>query len=255
MQSIFRFFSIILVTLVAFNANSGVIVNGTRIIFKEAESDTSVRLTNTGSETILMQIWVDDGQENSSPQNAKSPFVVLPPIFTMASGAGKTIRLVAQEDILELPKNQESVFWFNALEVPTIKSEHKQQNILQIGFKTRLKIFYRPTSLTDKAAYEAPTKMTWSAISESGNHKLVLDNPTPFFISFSEFIYSDGTDNFVSVNGGMVSPFSKLTLPMVAEAEKSKSVGNSVLSIYRINDYGSREQFTSSSGQALKKAD
>ncbi len=48
-----------------------------------------------------------------------------------------------------LPKDRESVFWFNVLEVPPKPDAATvaNQSLLQLAFRTRIKLFYRPEAL------------------------------------------------------------------------------------------------------------
>lgn len=62
-----------------------------------------------------------------------------------------------------LPKDRESVFWFNVLEVPPKPDAATvaNQSLLQLAFRTRIKLFYRPEALKGNPS-EAPLALKWS---------------------------------------------------------------------------------------------
>lgn len=86
-----------------------------------------------------------------------------------------------------LPSDRESIFWFNVLEVPPKANKNENsaaQNTLQLAFRTRIKLFYRPQGLGDLAG-EAPAKLTWRMKHEQGKSVVTVNNPTPYFVSFN----------------------------------------------------------------------
>lgn len=50
-----------------------------------------------------------------------------------------------------LPKDRESLFLFNILEIPSINSDN--ENHLQIAVKSKLKLFYRTSELSRNLEY------------------------------------------------------------------------------------------------------
>ncbi len=59
----------------------------------------------------------------------------------------KTIKLMYNRQCSA--KDRESVFWFNVLEVPPKPDAAKatNQSLLQLAFRTRIKLFYRPKGI------------------------------------------------------------------------------------------------------------
>ncbi len=85
-----------------------------------------------------------------------------------------------------LPKDRESVFWFNVLEVPPKPDADKvaNQSLLQLAFRTRIKLFYRPEGLNGLPS-DAPAALKWSWATSAGKTALRVANPTPYHVSFS----------------------------------------------------------------------
>ncbi|NWE37301.1 fimbrial biogenesis chaperone, partial [Pseudomonas gingeri] len=105
-----------------------------------------------------MQSWIDDGDTDAKPQDAKAPFLLTPPIFRLDEKKGQTIRIIFTG--ANLPSDRESIFWFNALEIPALP-EDKSKNYLQIALRNRLKLFYRPSNLLISLE-QAVKKVIWS---------------------------------------------------------------------------------------------
>ncbi|HFL9103167.1 TPA: molecular chaperone, partial [Escherichia coli] len=110
----------------------------------------------------------------------------------------------------------------------------KDKNTLQFAMKARLKLFWRPASLDNSDALTAWEKLKFHK--EAG--KLIVKNPTPFYISFSDLTVSG--KNIVPTESKsepgallmMVGPFSeqRFSLPVGAGSIVEWSV---------ITDYGS----------------
>ncbi|MCX2202279.1 fimbria/pilus periplasmic chaperone [Pantoea agglomerans] len=125
-----------------------VVINGTRIILHEKDKESVMQLKNKGKIPYLLQLWMDNGKPESKPGEEKIPFLINPPVIRIDPGKGQAVRILATNP--DLPKNIESLFWFNMLEIPpepkntTLESNNK----LQMAFRTRIKLFYRPEGLT-----------------------------------------------------------------------------------------------------------
>ncbi|MDP0699616.1 fimbrial biogenesis chaperone, partial [Klebsiella pneumoniae] len=84
----------------------------------------------------LVQVWLDNGDPNELPENIKTPFSITPPIFKMSAGAGQNLRLTYLGD--SLPKDKESIFYLNVLEIPPENEDTASQNknTMQIAIRT-----------------------------------------------------------------------------------------------------------------------
>ncbi|NDJ56614.1 fimbria/pilus periplasmic chaperone [Enterobacteriaceae bacterium 4M9] len=159
-------------------------ISGTRIIFPSKNKEVGVRTTNKGNDPVLVQVWVDDGNTHSNVNQMRVPFIVTPPVYRVEPGKGQSLRLIYNG--LALPQDRESVFWFNLLEIPPKTGEIGDDGQkLELAFRTRIKIFYRPDSLKNSNIEQEFSKLSWS-ISDDPVHGrgIKVTNPTPFHFSF-----------------------------------------------------------------------
>ena len=58
-------------------------VDRTRLVFAANDIAQSLTLANDSVTPMLLQVWTDAGETASSPDNSRTPLVVLPPVFKM----------------------------------------------------------------------------------------------------------------------------------------------------------------------------
>lgn len=222
----------LIVVLWCSQATAGVVITGTRLVYPAGEREISVKLDNNGTAPSLVQSWVDSGNPTSSPTQSTAPFVLSPPVFRIDPSKGQTMRLMFSGAVL--PQDRESVFWLNVLEIPPKAPIATDANILQMAFRSRIKIFYRPESLVG-TPHQAIDLVRWKVVpTEGGNFALQAVNPSAFNVSLIELVLVDGGHR-ESSEDGMIGPGeTKLfavpgikTLPAAASVE-----------FKAINDYG-----------------
>ena len=195
-------------------AQAGVIIGGTRVVYDGGKKESSLSISNPDKVPYLVQSWIDAGEDNA----VKAPFVITPPLFRLDDGQKNILRIVRAGGAL--PEDKESLYWVNIKSIP---SAPKQDNTLQIAVKTRIKLIYRPRGL-EGTLNDAAQKVTWQ---RNGN-ALQVSNPSPYYLTFF-----DVKVNGVAVKDAtMVAPRSsaRFTLPS----------GNSggALTWKIINDFG-----------------
>ncbi|WP_114194432.1 fimbria/pilus periplasmic chaperone [Edaphovirga cremea] len=215
-----------LATVVLFSTSSlaSVVISGTRVIYPSDAREVSVKLSNVGSTPVLIQSWIDTGDSTAKPSAIRVPFVLTPPINRVEPSKGQTLRISYAGGAL--PMDKESVFWLNVLEVPAKNAAKADENTLQMAFRSRIKLFYRPAGLTGNAN-DAAKAVTWSA---KGN-TLQATNPTPYYVSFANVMV-----NSKKVDGLMVAPRGNQIFALPANA------GNKVSGEF-VNDYGAVNSF------------
>lgn len=223
-QNILRVAGLAVVALFSTHSLASIVINGTRVIYPSDLKEVSVRLDNTGNSPVLIQSWLDTGDINAKPAAIKVPFILSPPINRVEGGKGQTLRISYSGGAL--PMDKESVFWLNVLEVPAKKQAKPDENYLQMAFRSRIKVFYRPAGLAGNAN-DAAQSVTWSV---KGSN-LQAFNPTPYYVSFVSL-----TVNGKKIEGEMVAPRSALTLAIPANK------GNTVSGEF-VNDYGAINLF------------
>lgn len=188
-------------------AHASVVVEGTRVVYPQSEHEVTVKLTNIGEKPSLVQAWIDDGHANEQPDDAKVPFLLTPPVFRLDPHKGQSLRLIYTQD--PLPQDRESLYWLNVLDVPPMPSASEtSQNTLQLAFRTRIKLFFRPKGLNGSPD-DAPAKLTWKFVPKTGGgYVLEATNPTPYHVSFSHIEVESGTSHWVDDRGEMVDPIS-----------------------------------------------
>ncbi|MDX7988021.1 molecular chaperone [Xenorhabdus sp. 12] len=215
----FRVFIFIFICIFGINTSfAGVVIGGTRVIYISNQKEASISISNPETDiSYLIQSWVQDEHDET-----KTPFIITPPLFKLTSGNENILRIVKTGN--NLPEDRESLFWLNVKSIPsTTKSE---QNQLQITVKSRFKLFYRPAELAEGAA------TAYKALKfKTDGHKLIAENPTPYYVSFTELSAGNGTKNYEIKSPGMISPFGKLSWGV-----PSKSI--SQVTWKTINDFG-----------------
>lgn len=172
-----------IVLMSALTAHAGVVINSTRIIYPQNDKEVTVRLESKNQVPVLVQVWLDRGDEHSTPGLTDIPFVATPPIFRMEPGKQHVVRLAYTGEALA--PAQESLFWFNVLEVPSQPHGARHSNQLQLAFRTRIKLFLRPHNLP-YAVEAAPAKLQWRRVSGEHGQALEVFNPTPYHLTFEQ---------------------------------------------------------------------
>ncbi|WP_261644128.1 fimbria/pilus periplasmic chaperone [Erwinia mallotivora] len=212
------------------NGWAAMTISGTRIIFPGNEREVNVRTNNKSGNAALVQVWVDDGDANADVNAMKVPFMVTPPVYRVESGKGQSVRLIYNG--MALPQDRESVFWFNLLKVPPVVKNMENVDRLELAFRTRIKIFYRPKALSSSGTAEVD-KIQWEIL--SGGKGIKVTNPTPYYLSFDSINAQVGSKS-VTLSTDMIEPFGNKEL--ISE-NKSTITGLSEITFKLINDYGS----------------
>lgn len=243
-QSYFYYICILVISInVTFTSSveASIVLNNTRVIYKEQEGETTIKLSNVGKKPLLVQSWIDNGDVMKDPSLIKLPFILMPPLSRVNSGKGQTLRLIYTGG--GLPLDRESVFYLNVLEIPPKAESSTDKNIMQIALRTRVKIFFRPTNIKGDAL-DAHRNLTWKLVKRQGKWVLKCENMTPYHVSMSEISLLSNTESY-SVGSGMVAPYSNMEVNIDVSPDAIDSV------VYKVvNDYGAIKKY--SSGLAYK---
>jgi len=165
-------------------AQAGFTIAGTRVIYDEADGETTVRLQHIkGEKPVLLQVWLDDGDPQAKPGTQDLPFVLTPPVSRVDPGNAQVIRIMRIRN--DLPMDRESLFFFNALEVPPAAAAPTQpeENRLYLAMQARMKFFYRPKGLKPTPAQATDMLRFTLETAPDGQLQLHLRNPTPYHIT------------------------------------------------------------------------
>ncbi len=191
-----------LLIIVSTDATSAISMDRTRIIFDGENKSISINIKNNNSKLpYLAQGWI----ENDSGKKINSPFTILPPIQRVEPSNSTQIKIETLSDIVNLPQDRESLYYFNLREIPPKSST---PNTMQIALQTRVKLFYRPKNIESKK-----NNKTWYSnitLAKSGNNA-IINNPTPYYITVIKA--GNGTSSVKKdYTPVMISPFGNESL-------------------------------------------
>ncbi|MEJ0004879.1 MAG: fimbria/pilus periplasmic chaperone [Steroidobacteraceae bacterium] len=227
-------------------ATARVVVDGTRVVYPALRHEVTINIHNTSDAPSLVQAWLDAGDPHAKPGESKVPFVLTPPLFRLDPAKSQSLRLVYTHD--PLPQDRESLFWFNVLDIPPRAAINPDMpNQLDMAFKHRMKVFFRPASLAGSAA-DAPAQLTWKLLSKDG--KLIgiqASNPTPYHVSLAQ-VSATVAGQAIIAKADMVDPFATRSFDL-PDAHSAPS-GAVAIEYWFVNDFGGSASGTTSASSA-----
>lgn len=218
-----RIFSLSLLAFYAINAHASIVVNNTRVIYSAEKQNVGVRLQNVGKNPSLVQVWL----ENSKGETNNLPFTLTPPISRVDGKMSQTIRIRAIGDTL--PKDRESLFYFNLLDIPPKTSDGDTEHQLKSSVRSKFKFFYRPAKLPYPVT-QAYEKVTFHLAGQT----LTVKNPTPYYITYSYIGLLHDKQELADIdNADMIAPFSEQNYTVKKAVPQANQV-----EWFIINDYG-----------------
>ncbi|WP_448651178.1 fimbria/pilus periplasmic chaperone [Pseudomonas fluorescens] len=209
------------------SANAAIGLDRTRVIFDGGKDVTSVNITNNNTQLpYLAQGWIED----EAGQKITTPLIVLPPVQRVEPGKQSQVKVQALPAAKSLPQDRESVYYFNLREIPP---RSDKANTLQIALQTRIKLFYRPQSITPSQQDLSNPWQEKLTLTRQGEQYQV-NNPTPYFVTLVDARTTRDGKTVPGFEPLMVPPKGSLTLGPTAQA-----LGTSPYLAY-VNDYGGR---------------
>ena len=216
-----------------FQVQANVVISGTRLIYPAKEREITVKTTNMGKEPSMVQVWIDRGDPNSRADTANAPFLVTPPLVRIEPNKGQAFRVVFTG--AALPKDRESIFWFNLLDVPPLPKD-ADANVMQVAYRSRIKLFYRPEGLTGNPV-KAAESLAWSrGASGKSGVELQVRNNSPFYVSLANVALKSGSASFKDAEGKTLAPFS--TQNITLKGSGMLPAGQANVTYSWVNDYG-----------------
>ncbi|MES2251914.1 MAG: molecular chaperone [Pseudomonadota bacterium] len=214
--------AVLLALCLPWPAGAGITLSGTRVILGEKDREASIPVKNTSTSPYVVQTWIDAGEGQN-----KTPLLVTPPLSRLDPGMENILRIMRVAG--DLPADRESVFWLNVKEIP---ERSKEENVLQIAVRSRIKLFYRPARLAGRPE-EARTQLQWvvSPGPEGRGAVLRVANPSAYHVTFTALDINDGQQK---INADMVPPFGEASYPLTAV----KTPEAIRVSFTTLNDYG-----------------
>lgn len=209
------------------SALAAIALDRTRVIYDGEERSISLNISNENkTRPYLAQSWLEDEQG----KKIKSPLVALPPVQRLEPGQKSAIKIQSLPAAKSLPKDRESLFYFNLREIPP-RSE--KQNVLQIALQTRIKLFYRPTALRIDSRASTKPEQTRLILKKQDDQFIVV-NPTGYYVTL---INATSNINIQKENGFepiMVAPKQSAKINI-----KASVLGSNPVLTY-IDDFGGR---------------
>lgn len=214
-------------------AHASVVIEETRVIFPGQEREVTLKLSNKGTSPALVQTWFDKGDATAAPESIEVPFTMTPSLFRIDPNKGQTLRIIYTRE--PLAQDKETLFWLNVLEVPP-KVQEDDSNRLQLSFRTRIKLMFRPQGLPG-SAFESPAKVSWELVPAEGGKGFALraSNPTPYFVNLGLVELLVNGKHF-SAGADHVPPGGSRLFPVADLLERPGS--DAVVEYTSINDYG-----------------
>ncbi|OZY45629.1 fimbrial biogenesis chaperone [Pseudomonas lundensis] len=202
-----------------FPAQAGVMASRTRVIYEQGQTERSLMLANINPYPVVVQTWVNDGEDQQAPEKSTSPMIALPSVFRMQPGAVQGLRILYNGDAL--PKDRESVFWLNLYEIaPKSGATPAPEAAVALAMNTQMKIFYRPKNLPSTPD-EMPAKLTFTLEQQGEHWVLVLRNPTPYHASMASLRLVDRHQEMAvpQTLDMMAPPFGEKRYPMASGSQ------------------------------------
>ncbi|MFV0456470.1 MAG: molecular chaperone [Pseudomonas sp.] len=216
-------------------SKASVVITGTRIIYPSDAKEVTVQLTNQDNFPNIVQAWVDINNPDSMPETADAPFIINPTVSRISPGSGQSLRVIFTGS--DLPQDRESLFYLNVLQIPPRNIAKGDQNQMLLMLRNRLKLFYRPTTISGSPDV-LPEKLRFGLIRSGNGWHVTVENPTGYHASFGGATLNIGKHKW-QLKADMVPPLSTVEWRSSGFA-KPLPTGKPQLRAQLINDYGAR---------------
>lgn len=223
MKKLLSYICLAALGMTSLNVSAAIVLDRTRAVYPGGAKSISLNIKNENQKLpYLAQAWIEDAQG----QKISSPFVVLPPVQRVDANQKSIVRIASVPAIESLPKDRESIYYFNLREIPP-KSE--KSNVMQIAVQSKIKLFYRPEAILPERGAVWQDQVL---ITKQGK-ALKVNNPTPHYITYVGLGHPQGKERTTikGFSAFMVSPKSELTVTI------PETLGNEFVISY-VNDYG-----------------
>lgn len=188
--------------IIVFPSSASVVMTNTRVIYPSDAKERSVQLKNNDSFPNVVQVWTDINNSESTPENADGPFLALPAVFRIEPNRGQLFRLIYSGG--ELPKDRESLFYLNFLQIPPLSKDNAGENQMLVMLKNRVKIFYRPVEIKSNPE-NIGREISFNVKQINGGVEVDVNNKSPFYASFVDVKLISGNQE-LKIPVDMVEP-------------------------------------------------
>lgn len=220
--------------LIYSSAQAAVVMTGTRVIISADQNEKTIHFQNKDNTPNIVQVWLDSGDDNSTPETGEAPLLANPQIFKIAPAQGQVVRMIFTGNKKDLPTDIESLFYLNFSEIPSSKSSDAEKNKLMVVFKNRVKVFYRPENLSTES-HEIFKKISYKIIRKNQKNIVQISNDSPYFANIVAAHWAVDNQETVIATNTMIPPKSSVELDI---DQKNLSSNNGKLHLSILNDYG-----------------
>ena len=208
------------------SAQAALTISTTRIIQASDKQSSSIIVANPSTQTFAAQSWVNTEADDNI---TAVPLIATPALFRLAPGSEQTVQISQIPN--NLPKDKESLFYFNVQEIP--QTDGDPSNTLTIALRTRIKLLYRPAELQEPLE-DGLKKLQWSLQRLDGKTQLVVHNPSPYHYTFRQAHLENGSTRKRIEAHKMVAPGGTQAYPVETFAITPKMH----VTFTTINDFG-----------------
>lgn len=233
---------VLVILLLSTIAQAGIAIGLTRVVVTGDDKSGSVQILNEGNHPALLQLWIDNSiAEMDKPiEQIKVPFIVDTPVFRLDPQTNKSVRIYYTGIAGQLPPDRESMFWLNVLEIPPKNlSSQAASNEVQIAFRSRIKLFYRPAGIS-ASSEGVLNQLSFRWVPQGSGGVFRVTNPTPFNVTFQtlevEQSKSVARTTVKLGNDDMIAPKSSIDIVLIANQVPAK---NTMVFFSIIDDFGS----------------
>lgn len=228
-------FFILFISAFVSSASASVTMLKTRVVYLSDTKSETLKLKNNDNTPYIMQIWTDIDNPNSTPADADGPFIVQPTVFRIEPNTGRDANLIYTGG--SLPQDKESLFYLNLVQIPP-RDAASSENELSFLIRHRIKIFYRPASLSS-GADDIGKHISFSGITSSG---IEVKNNSPYFLSLNSAKVFGQAGEKIELIPTMIPPFASKKLPLKDEKTINSKQDKVIFSF--TNDLGGNVEYT-----------
>lgn len=236
MAFITKLASLFLVIFLTAPVTAETYINFTRLVVSEQDREVTFSIMNEGNSAVLMQLWTDRDNYLDRPEIIRMQFLIQPPVFRLNGHDSRIVRLQLAGDRSTLPTDRESLFWLNALEIPpeAAGAGKGEKILLQMAFRTRIKLFYRPAALANITPEKNVKKIVSTTTRCDGKICLKMSNLSPLHYTLLKIVLDNGDEIGNLPADGLLQPFSSLSIVL----PQSATLRTQLKSFTWIDDYG-----------------
>ncbi|WP_024530074.1 fimbrial biogenesis chaperone [Serratia fonticola] len=175
-------------------ANGGVSLNQTRVVFLAGDKAQTLKVKNSGTQNYLIQSRV----QRAIDHVGETSFIITPPLFKLGPESSQLLRILKQDKAL--PADRESLFYLTVSAIPGQPEPVPDAARLSMGFQFAIKLFYRPENLQ-----VVPENTHCQLKFTSTKEGVRVDNPTPYFLSLGGLQF-DGRAVDLDKQPSMIAP-------------------------------------------------